>query len=506
MAWSSVQKEINLNHAPTVWNFINDPEFCRIIIGPVGSGKSTGAGCAEIMRLAMMQEPGPDNVRYFKAGIVRNTYGELISTTLKTWRSMFPEELCGRIRYSAPITHQITIAPRGGMPGLNLLVEFIALDKPKDVKRLLSWEGSVIWFNELREIEKPLFDAATARVGRYPSEVQGGVACTRPAIIGDTNPPDEDHWLYEMEMEAPMGYSFFRQPPAVVELTDVDFDYNKGEVIHAAGTSFVVNPDAENLPFLPVGYYQRMLPGKNRDWIRVYAEGKYGYVMDGKPVVPEYDDDMMSRQELPVLEDKPLLIGVDIGGGTLQPAATIAQRHSRGTWLFHAEVVCHDMGLDRFSDAINQTVAELFPGRKIDGGFGDPAGATRDEIFEVAGFQHLRAKGITVRPAATNSPKARIEAWRTPMGRLIDGQPGLLIHKRCKVLRSGLSGKWRYRRMQISGSEIYAEAPDKVHPHSDVCDAGGYLLLGGGEDRTMRGRSANAPQQGNSMVSFDVFG
>ena len=92
-----------------------------------------------------------------------------------------------------------------------------------------------------------MIDAATARVGRYPSKAQRGVNCTRAAILGDTNPPDEDHWLYALEREGPQGYAFFEQPPAVLELHEVDWDYKPADVIEAADTHYVVNPDAENL-------------------------------------------------------------------------------------------------------------------------------------------------------------------------------------------------------------------------------------------------------------------
>jgi hypothetical protein len=244
-----------------------------------------------------------------------------------------------------------------------------------------------------------------------------------------------------------------------------------------------------------------MLAGKSRDWIRVYAEGLYGYVSDGRSVTPEYDDSMMGMDNLPVLKDQPIWLGADMGGGTLQPAAIIAQRHPQGTWLIHAEVVCTDMGLDRFADMILQTMSEVLPGRRIDRGWGDPAGATRDEIFETVAFQHMRSKGIPIYPAQSNSPKARVEAWRRPMTRLIMGKPGLLIHKRCKVLRAGLAGRWFYRRIQVSGTERYADVAEK-NEYSHPCDAGGYLLMGGGEYREMQGRN-NRGQSNTAQADTD---
>ena len=80
------------------------------------------------------------------------------------------------------------------------------------------------------------------------------------------------------------------------------------------------------------------------------------------------------------------------------------------------------------------------------------------------------------------------------MTRLIDGKPGILIHKRCKVLRAGLAGKWVYRRLQVVGSERYADKPDKGK-YSHVCDALGYYNLGSGEFQAIQGRKKRSDRK-----------
>ena len=82
---------LSLDNAPVLSEFMQSEARIRIIFGPVGSGKST-ACCMELMRLALDQEPSPkDGIRYSKAAVIRNTYGELRTTTLETWTSIFPE-------------------------------------------------------------------------------------------------------------------------------------------------------------------------------------------------------------------------------------------------------------------------------------------------------------------------------------------------------------------------------------------------------------------------------
>ena len=71
--------------------------------------------------------------------------------------------------WSVPYTHFMNIGD------VELEVIFLALDRPEDVKKLLSLELTGIWINEAREIPKSIIDACTMRVGRYPSMREGGI-------------------------------------------------------------------------------------------------------------------------------------------------------------------------------------------------------------------------------------------------------------------------------------------------------------------------------------------
>ncbi len=118
-------------------------DFVRSIIGPVGSGK-TSACCAEIIRRAHEQQPSPDGRRRSRWAAIRNTYGELRTTTIKTWEHWFPQIL-GRFSLEAPITHRLVT------DALDIEVLFLALDRPADVAKLLSLELTGGWINEARE-------------------------------------------------------------------------------------------------------------------------------------------------------------------------------------------------------------------------------------------------------------------------------------------------------------------------------------------------------------------
>ena len=88
---------------------------------------------------------------------------------------------------------------------------------------------------------------------------------------------------------------------------------------------------------------------------------------------------------------------------------------------------------------------------------------------------------------------------------MVEGQPAFRIHRRCKNLRKALGGAWHYKRMQVTGEDRFHEKPDKNHPYSDCGDALGYLLLGGGEHRTLSSAQvkASAPAVPTVAGSFN---
>ena len=499
--------DLDFTGARTTYDFLQDNSFVRGLMGPVGSGKSY-ACAAEIMMRAVRQKPSPhDNVRYTRFVIVRNSYPELKTTTIKTWQEIFPENTFGQMLYTPPITHHIRLPKRGDACGIDCEVIFLALDQPKDVRKLLSLELTGAWVNEARELPKAVIDGLTHRVGRYPTKRDGGP--TWHGVWMDTNPMDDDHWWYRLsekdKLSGKFAWQFFKQPGGVVEVQPEDLPDNpeSNDHIFSGGRWWTLNRKAENVNNLPSGYYMQMLGGKNLDWIRCYAEGKYTYVQEGRPVWPEYNDQMMSG-DVEYDQQLPIHVGLDFG---LTPAAAIGQRLNNGRWVILHEIVTEDMGLERFG---NQLLAELnakYPKAQVLI-WGDPAGMQRDAIYEVTAFDYLRTLGLRAQPTASNNFKVRREGAAAPMQRLINGKPGLIVDKSCKMIRKSLAGGYHFKRIAVgAGHERFKDSPNK-NEHSHIGDAFGYLMLGGGEHKRMTKNSLAA----NTMIvqtvataEFDVF-
>ena len=236
--------DVVYNPSFTMDKFHCSDDFVRALIGPIGSGKSV-ACCTDIMKRATEQkiifnDEFPDGIRKSRWAIIRNTYRELIDTTMQTWFDWFPRN----IGFYRAMDMKWTLDRKlDDGTQIHLEVLFRALDRPDDIKKLLSLELTGGWINEGREIPKQVLDMLQGRVGRYPAfkdftdipeeildEVYdlmdgGAVFSELPehitnhlpfiGIIMDTNPPDSDHWWYTLFEELkPKGFSLYHQPSA----------------------------------------------------------------------------------------------------------------------------------------------------------------------------------------------------------------------------------------------------------------------------------------------------
>ena len=489
---------INFKYKPdgeTIKTFMKSNDFFRGIRGPVGSGKSVSC-CIELFRRALLQKKNEQGIRKSRWAVIRNTNPQLRTTTIKTWLDWFPEDVWGNFAWSVPYTHRII------KNDLDIEIIFLALDRPEDVKKLLSLELTGVWVNEAREIPKSIIDACTMRVGRFPSMREGGASWY--GVIADTNAPEEDHWWAIMSGDVPVpdhisrdealmlvkpdNWSFYTQPPALEE-----------KRVDGSIKSYDPSDKAENKSNLTEKYYSNIIRGKTKGWIDVYVLNKLGSIEEGKPVYPNFKEELHSaKEELQLSPLQPIYIGVDFG---LTPAAVFGQRLVTGRWHLINELVCFDMGVIRFSELLRSEIAKNYKGYEIHI-YGDPAGDFRSQTDERTPFQIMRQQGLNALPAPSNDVALRIEAVDAALSRLLDGKPGFLMDRKCINLKKGFNGGYHYRRLQVSGDR-YDEKPLK-NRYSHVHDALQYLMMGAGEGRSiLAGKTKSTPTIAHR--DFDVF-
>jgi hypothetical protein len=447
-----VQPKINISytyeHVPTVAKFTLDDHRIRGIMGPFGSGKTSGC-IWEIIRKSLQQKPGPDGIRHTRWAIVRNTFPQLNDTTIKSVLDWLPPIVFGNYRSAA---HDYTIT---GFKGAKIELLFRALDKPEHVSNLLSLELTGVWVNEAREVPKVIIDALDGRIDRFPSNKDGGRTWT--GMIMDTNPPDDESWWYKMfETDRPHNCMGFKQPSGLSP---------EAENICAVGKDPEDYPEGRR-PGLTSDYYTNMQVGKDKTYVDVYIKGEYGYTKEGKPVYESCYNDNLHISDVPLLpvKGKELLLAFDFG---LTPSCIIGQVTPKGFLNILDELISEGMGIQQFVRNIVKPLLNTkykgIPVRVT----GDPAGNQRAQTDEKTCFDVLRAENFMVSAAESNDLVARVGAVEGFLMRLTDGKPTFRMDPSIKVLRKGFNSGYCYRRIQGAG-ERYTEEPMKnaySHPH-----------------------------------------
>lgn len=473
-------------------DFVLSNRSVDVIVGPLGSGK-THLLFARLMRHAQEQRPSTrDGFRKTRWAVVRNSYPDLKRSTIRTWNEIVPEEVYGRMNWSVPPSHKLKFPhPSGDGTIVQVEVDFLALDKPEDVRKLRSTEYTGIVFNELQYIEKVLFDEADSRL-RYPSKDEGGA--TWHGIFGDANAPDEDHWLAIMSgmVDLPPGLSdedaaalakwpddwgLHMQPAALLEKLD-----REGRVI-----GYEVNPNAENLHNLRDDYYSKQITGKTKSWIDSRLMVKVTLVVEGSPVWPNFKPEVHVPAVL--LTPNPnydVDVGLDFGR---QPSMTSGQGVNNRIMVQY-ELIGVNEGAVTFAPKVKKFLATHYPDVPLNRirFWGDPKGADKTQVDDRTAFDIFAAHGMTVRgppQLLQNKIEPRVEAVDNALTRMYDGKPALLISPFCRTLKVGMAGRY------FNEKDDQGELKPCKNRYSHVCEALQYMVMGTGEGRRMVGRNPN---------------
>jgi len=419
----------------------------RVLVGPVGSGKSSAAAYA-LAQLAF-NTPISNGLSRSRSIILRNTYRELEDSCIRTFFEWVPQGLGSWS--SGNMTFTINI------PGYcHHQFMFRAIDSAGDIGKLLSTEYSYAWLSEARELPEELIFMLPARL-RYPS--RSDCPGFQGRIIIESNPSDKTHWMYTIAQELrPQGWSLYMQPSGM-------------------------SPEAENIENLPKNYYPKLMHGKPQNWIDCFVHGKWAYVSGDLPVFPEYNDTRnVATSAMEVIPGQTVYVGIDFG---LTPAAVFVQQLN-GQYRVLDEICTTNMGAKRFGAEVRKMLNLKYNNcpHEI---WGDPAGEQRSQSDESTPYQMLASEGINATPTHTNDFSIRREAVaQLLLGTTLMGTPALILSEDCKILRRGLGGDYKYDRIQVSGTARYSEKPNKSSS-SHVCDALGYAMLGAGEGHKIYG-------------------
>lgn len=474
---------------PTGVRFHASTSRVRVVIGPVGSGK-TWMNWMEIYRVtAERMPPMADGVIRARWVVIRNTYDELQSTTLATAKNIFNRERLHALdtHESPPLKGWLRLPAPDGTP-MEIHLLFRAMDQPKAIDHLLGLEISGIYVNEMPQVPQSAVDSAMSRLGRYPPK-DGDKVFPSLGVLGDGNPLDQSNWVYHKMQELPEGWEFFVQPPALLRVVDPETNEVRYENNVGQDPAY---PPAENVENHNEGFmYWRNQLGMAQDKIDRFILCKWVAKKAGRPVYPEWSPEFhVSKKPLEFSQNLPVIFGQDFGR---TPCAVIGQVGLDGQIRILREITSDNMGIADFvTQKLRPTLINDFDLYHVKAfGFGDPAGADPTQVDDITCIETMNRLGLNVVPAPVtpygvrgyhNSSVTRINNVSEVLNRRIGTAPAIIVDPSCKVLIGGFNGDYHYRRMRLDGAAEedakYTDEPDKGHPVSDVHDALQYFVCG----------------------------
>lgn len=425
--------------------------FQAWIVGPVGSGKTTGL-FMKLAYMAKLQAPGKDGIRRTRAVIIRNTMPQLKDTTLTSWTYWFKDGQAGSWRET---DKKFTLR----FDDVECEVLFRPLDTEDDIRRVLSLEVTFALFDEFVEIPRKIVEAVSARCGRYPTKKDGGA--TNWGMWGSSNPATEDNWWFDylhkqcedpnQNMPDEPVAKYFKQPSGL-------------------------STDAENIENLPGerDYYEAQMKGKSEAWIKQYIESEWGFSVSGKPIVTTLRPELHFVSGLKINPNLDLVAGVDPGlGGS---AFIFGQYDLEGRVNVLGELVQIGYGAERLvSERLRPYLKARWPELSLDRLVlaPDPAAANRNSNDEKTIVDTLK-KHFRVVYESNNRFPLRLNAidyfstTLTPTGAALR-----IDEKMCPILSRALRGGWRWK--IDTKKEIVVGQEAEKNPYSHPGDAFGYL-------------------------------
>jgi hypothetical protein len=440
---STASSQITYKPPQSVQDFLQCEQFVSLIMGPVGSGKTTAA-IFKILYHASRMRKQADGVRRSRCIIIRNTRQMLADSTIPSIQQWFGPDILSYAKVDGKMMLKV------GDVQCEILLR--GLDDQDDVRRLLSVEASFAMMDEFREINQAIFDAVQGRVGRYPSKGMGGCYTDDGSpnyhVWGATNPPDADTpWAKYLE-DPPDNAGVFMQPSGL-------------------------SGEADWVDNLVEDYYDNLAQGKSEDWVDVYVHGKFGRSLSGQPVFGSFRSEThVAANPLNYIKSStsPLVVGMDFG---LNPSVTIGQLDPFGRALVYADLTSDGMGTLRFvRERLKPLLASKFPGMPVII-IGDPAGVQRAQTDERSVFDILRQEGFRAIAAKTNSVVARISAVDSLLTRMVDGRAAIQIDPSCSHIIRALRGGYRYKLKKNGEIE---DSPEK-NASSHIADSLQYFAL-----------------------------
>jgi hypothetical protein len=451
-------RKVEFTANPTQRKFIESRAEADLFDCRKGEGKSAALCWASFYHVR--HNPGATHV------FIRDTWENLRRTTLQEFFFWFPPGVFGEWHKGDKEFVWNTAAT-----GLKGKVIFMGVETEEDATKIASMPLAGVFVDEPSAaagessgVSEFVFDTAFAQL-RQPGMKWYAAKLAQ-------NNPDESHWTYRR----------FWEPGTPA--TGAESLLPEQE----AGFRAWQTTEPENVKNLPPGYYDRM----ERTWahrpdlLRRFVQGKHGYQQVGRPVTPEWSDELHLSKRLEPVKGVPLQLLWD---GGLNPTCIITQVTPMGRWLILEAHVGEEIGaFELIRDVVKPRLVTKYAGfewRHI----GDPAMSNREQSSSMQSAKKCITKELGGPFIAGVKGMERLAPLQEVLRRTTQGSGMVLVDKdKAKLVWWALRGGWHYH---VSRGGQIGHVVKDVHSHpGDAMSYGASILFPLGRLKGHKGKHA----------------
>ena len=261
--------------------------------------------------------------------------------------------------------------------------------------------------DEANEITKNEFLLLQGRLRLDTVPRHGGILAT--------NPPNTDHWIFELFAGDKADKSRYR----------------------------LVQASSRANTYLPPDFVPNLEKEYPPAWVKKFIDGEFGFLTVGDPVYTGFSEGWHTRS-LNTLPALPIHRYWDFGFH--RPAVVWAQVTSEGKWLILSEHMGKNVYLEPFAENVIRLSNENFPGMEfLD--FGDPAGKMKNDKSALSSIDILKERfNIAVR-CRYSTVQEGVDIVQRKLTSVLEGEAAILIDKdKCPILCQGLAGAYTRER------------------------------------------------------------
>lgn len=442
---------------PTQKKFIEDDSRIKAYMGSGGSGK-TLVGCTDIT-LKALAIPGS---KWF---IARRDYNDLMETTMHTMIEVLNNLPPGILldKKKAP-PQQWWLKP--------IITDQNTVPEPSEITfiGLSDWMGSYQYrggfIDEMDEVDEKFFFQLMRALRNKSANPDADYF----QISGAFNPPSKNHWLYGACTGRNIHGDEVNGGKPVINLHTPEYAENQRNLRSDYYTDMEV---------MPLELQQR------------YRLGQWVDVFPGDPVVRQFRETVHVSNTVQ-FHGNTLFRFWDFGYN--RPACIYAELNTDGRLHIMDEYMGKQVEGSKFIDVVNQHTGNHFGDCTGVKDYGDPAvSQTKDTGSMLRLLNEAGVKMIYKRTPFDLSLALLRKRFET----LIEGQPAILIHPRCKILISALKGGYHLKED--------GETPKKDGYYDHLMDAlryGIFNLYGAGHVNIAR--ESEAAKYNNARTVWQI--